>query len=144
MTWSLAALFSPSDPARLRAVEAARHSLGGQMMRAFAEAAARGGRDVVIYVPPDNQAFWNLHKECIAQPLSVPATIAAPMIFGLPPDKTACPMARHQGYGYDFYAPSARSAAASDAQLCESVREIAFKTVAILESPAKVRELRCR
>lgn len=139
-----ATLFSPTDPQRARVAAAAQRSVGGEMIRALGRARARSWHDRVVYVPPNNRRFWGLHEVCTAQPFTVPATIATPMIHGLPPDETACPLVQHQGYGYDFYPKTARSHPLSDAQLCERARQIAFADVVILLPTTEIRLLRCR
>jgi hypothetical protein len=137
-------LLSQADRERAKVVAEARRSPGGQMMSRLSTEKAKGGPDQVVYVPPSNAAFWNLHRLCTAQALSVPALVGLPMVSGLPPDTEACPIGFHYGFGYDFYPKTSRSVAMSDTVLCQKVRQIGFSAAIIVGTAQDVRTLSCR
>jgi len=71
-------LFDPYDPFRALIADRVGHQIGSQLKQALIQAKLPHSRDMVVFVPPGNMAFWKLQHECTAQPFFVPATVSTP------------------------------------------------------------------
>jgi hypothetical protein len=140
---SWVSLFAPYDPHRTLIADRVRHSVGGQLRQSLVEAGLPGSRDMAVFVPPGNTAFWNLQHECTAQPFFVPASVSAPMINGLQP-QGECPNPRDGWFGYGPYSERSRSQPLSDTKLCEKAVWLGLARVAIINSPQQIRVLNCK
>ena len=140
---SWVSLFDPHDPLRALIADRVGHQVGGQLKQVLIEAGLPRSRDMVVFVPPGNAAFWKLQQECTAQPFFVPATVSAPMINGLQP-QGECPTPQDGWFGYGPYSERSRSQPLSDTELCEKAVWLGFARVAIIDSPRQVRVLNCK
>ena len=140
---SWVSLFDPYDPFRALIADRVGHQIGSQLKQALIQAKLPHSRDMVVFVPPGNMAFWKLQHECTAQPFFVPATVSAPMINGLQP-QGECPTPQDGWFGYGPYSESSRSQPLSDTELCEKAVWLGFARVAIIDSPEQVRALNCK
>lgn len=136
----LVALLTPGHPARHALANDVKRTPGGQASDALLAAGITGARHAAVFVPPDNLAFWNIGVECRADPFFIPAIVGAPMLKGLNPLGLNCP--KEPYYGFSSY-KDANSEPLSDQQLCGLARPWKIDTVFVLETPAKVRKIRC-
>jgi hypothetical protein len=122
---------------------AARESEGGRIRATLIQTGVPGSHDLLVYVPPSNETFWNLHKLCTAQPFFVGAVAAGTMIYGLPPSKESCPIGPEVGFGYALYGDESRLIQVSEQQVCRRTLSLGFKRVLVLDKDADGRLLNC-
>jgi hypothetical protein len=136
----LIALLTPGHPARHALADDVKRSPGAQARQTLLALGVAQAPRAVVFVPPDNLAFWTIGQECRADPFFVPAILGVPMLKGLNPPVLKCP--REPYYGFAAYS-DANSEILSDAQLCTRAAPWKLDTVFILETPTTGRKIQC-
>jgi len=95
------------------------------------KAAAGKNKGFAVYVPPSNTRFWQIVKNCSAQPMFVPSVTGVPMLFGLPPLSMNCKL---EFYGYPDYSPDAHSHEVGHDSLCRHALARNIQKVLVLRS----------
>ncbi len=102
-------------------------------------------RSYLVYVPPGNDAYWNLVEVCTSKPFFVPSLLEVPRIQGIPPKKIC--QFNSKGYGFKSFQDARSGTDLSDAELCQKASEFHFQAVLELTcregAKASVREIRC-
>ena len=90
--------------------------------------AARGhGPGLAVHVPAFNVKFWNIVRNCTAEPMFEPAVTGVPMLYGLlPPGYKNCNLAF---YGYPDYGADAFARDLDPVALCVQARSRGFNRV---------------
>jgi len=94
------------------------------------EAAQGRAKNFAVFVPPENRQFWTIVKNCVAQPMFVPAVTGRMMLMGLTPEDLNCKL---EYYGYPDYPREAHSHNLDDQVLCQRARARNISTVFILK-----------
>ncbi len=118
------------------------NAVGSQLMNAVFEHFSYGEKDVLVFVPPSNKAFWNLNRDCRRKALIVPSLTGIPLINGLPPvDQSCAPIDTH---GYLKYSADSVSREMTDAELCSKALKLGYSRIGILPAPSEFRVLICK
>jgi hypothetical protein len=116
-------------------------AVGSQLMQAIFAHFSYGEKDVLVFVPPSNKAFWNLNQDCRRKALLVPSLTGIPLINGLPPvDQGCAPIDTH---GYLQYSADSVSRDMTDAELCAKALKLGYNHIGILPAPSEFRVLMC-
>ena len=135
----IVALLAPGHPARLALAEDVRQTPGGQARQTLLSMGLMRDSLAIVFVPPENSAFWTNYLDCRGDPFFVPAILGAPMLKGLNPSVRKC-----SEYPYAIgYGSSAASETSTDSQLCARAVDFGFTTVFILLTPATGRKIEC-
>jgi hypothetical protein len=137
----IVALLAPGHPARLALAEDVRQTPGGQAKQTLLSMGLMRDSLAIVFVPPENSAFWTNYQDCRGDPFFVPAILGAPMLKGLNPSARKC--ARDRYYSFAAYKPDASSEASTDSQLCTRAADSGFNRVLVLMTPAAGRKIQC-
>jgi hypothetical protein len=106
-------------------------------VRQVNDARVQSAGRLAVYVPPRNVAFWNMTRDCRAQPFFIPAMTGVPMLLGLAPHSRALRCELEATYGFGQYGTGSHSQHVEDEALCRMARLRGFEAVLVLESPER-------
>ncbi|MFM9843248.1 MAG: hypothetical protein ACKVOI_09815 [Dongiaceae bacterium] len=117
-------------------------SPGGVFVQQVNEAQDAASGRLAVFVPPHNAAFWNMTRDCRAQPFFIPAMTGVPMLMGLAPQLRTLHCKLDATYGFGQYGTGSHSLRIEDGLLCNQARQRGFDSVMILEAPEGVADSR--
>ena len=136
-------LLAPANPVRRAVAEGVMQTPGGRSVETLlAMGLTRRYPGAVVFVPPENSAFWGANVDCRGDPFFIPAVLGVPMLMGLSPRSRQC--VRDPYYGFTAYDETAYSATSTDAQLCERAERLGFSTIFVLAAPSTGRKIGCK
>jgi hypothetical protein len=115
---------------------------GGILRSTVLSTGLQQATDVLVYVPPEFEAFWKMQQVCLAQPFMFPAVFALPMLNGLPPRELGCDLGPF--YGYLEYGSSSYSVPMTRDALCKNALLRDFARVLVVRSFQQGETIECR
>jgi hypothetical protein len=136
-------LLSPAHSTRANLAGDVKRVSGAQTVQTLISAGALRESHSLLFVPPENDAFWSTYADCRSDPFFIPAALGVPMLNGINPTAPAKLACAWNSYYFIGYTPDSASVSMSDEKLCSHATGFNFSSIYILSNQTSVRKLSC-